>query len=290
MTDTTISAKDNRLNAVNTQPGAMDSLVFGRLMGSDFGRLTMGIGLSIAGVTGEREIMYERQNFVKKQKLRADQMNRIEDGLALYTELAKYNRKGTPYPPLVRVMCHGLKVGENYAVHLYTATRRRGLRQDPWRHPSNENTGEGYTGKGYANLAGQKYASNENNGVYPDVPDWMPNSGILQTEWDITAAKETEVLEIDLSTWLLPMLKPMDADFGLDSYRLIGVSNSCIAPLLFQFCVVKDGVVGPCRNTLRVGLAKERDEDGSWTPCVIAGVAVKETPSIEGQYLYTSIK
>ena len=178
--------------------------------------------------------MYERQNFVKKQKLRADQMNRIEDGLALYTELAKYNRKGTPYPPLVRVMCHGLKVGENYAVHLYTAARRRGLRQDPWRHPSNENTGEGYTGKGYANLAGQKYAGNENNGVYPDVPDWMPNSGILQTEWDITAAKETEVLEIDLSTWLLPMLKPMDADFGLDTYRLIGVANSCIAPLLFK--------------------------------------------------------
>lgn len=48
--DTTISAKDNRLNAGNTQPGAMDSLVFGRLMFFDFGRLTMGIGLSIAGV------------------------------------------------------------------------------------------------------------------------------------------------------------------------------------------------------------------------------------------------
>ena len=250
----------------------------------------MGIGLSIAGVTGEREIMYERQNFVRKQKLRADQMNRIEDGLALYTELAKYNRQGTAHPPLVRVMCHGLKAGETYAVHLYTSSRRRGCSQDPWRHPSNENTGEGYTGKGYANLVGAKYACNENNDVYPDVPDWMPNGGILQTEWEVTAAAETEVLEIDLSTWLLPMLKPAEADFDLDTYGLIGVANSCIAPLLFRFCVVKDGVVGPCMNTLRVGLAKERDEDGNWAPVFITDVAVKETPAIEGEYLYTSIK
>lgn len=205
---------------------------------------------------------------------------------SFYTEISR--GKGQPNK-VIRVTCHGLKDGETYSLHLYTSSRRRGSAQNPWRHPSNENDGENYTGKGYANLVGQRYSSYQENELYPDVPRWMPNNGILQTEWEFTAEKEKEVLEIEIGTWLLPMLKPIDGDFENDTYGLIGVSNRSIAPLLFQFRLVKDGTVGLCQNTLRIGLAKQRVL-GAWQTGFIKYVASKKVPIIDTQYLYTSIQ
>ena len=203
-------------------------------------------------------------------------------GAAFYTELARTHGS-------VCVIAHGLTVGETYAVHLYTSARRRGSSQDPWRHPSNENTGEGYTGKGYANLVGTQYKNSSSGVYYPDVPDWMPNNGILQTEWEFTATAETERLDIALGAWLLPLLKPVKADFSLDTYGLIGVANTCYAPLMFRFCVVKDGIVGECRDTLRVGL-RTKNENGTRKLVMITGVADEVAPWIGTGYLYTSIK
>lgn len=212
------------------------------------------------------------------------------DRSAPCTELARYKETiagGTIHKTIVSVVAHGLTAGKTYAIHLYTSARRRGGRQDPWLHPSNENTGDGYTGKGYANLV-QAYRDQDK--PYPAVPDWMPRGGILQTEWEFTAAAETEKVDIDLGTWLLPLLKPRKADFDLDEYGLIGVSNKSISPLLFKFCVVKDGAIGECRNTLRVGLRARTDSASQrrFLP-FITDVATKETPLIESKYLYTSI-
>ena len=201
-----------------------------------------------------------------------------------YTELSRYRGDSEK---MVCVNCHGLTAGEKYGIHLYASARRRGTSQDPWRHPSNENTGEGYTGKGYANLVGLKYG-NDPRLTYPDVPSWMPRGGILQTEWTFTAKKATEKFEINIGAWLVPLLKPIQADFNLDEYALIGVSAKAIAPLLFQFRLVKDGTVGDCRNTLCVGLAKEKN-NGVWAPGIIRHVAAKD-PEINTSYLYTSIR
>lgn len=208
-------------------------------------------------------------------------------GGTFYTELSRISNLENGSK--LSVICYGLTAGETYGLHLYTASRRKGKRQDPWRHPSNENTGEGYTGKGYANMAGRKY---DEETLYPDVPEWMPRGGVLQTEWELTASAETEILDIDIGTWLLPMLKPEEADFDLDSLYLIGVSNGAIAPLLFQFRLVKNGTVGECRNTLRVGLPADyevNEEDGTVSrfprPISLGGA-----PAIPTNQLYTSIK
>jgi hypothetical protein len=224
--------------------------------------------------------MYARQEFKPKQKLKSEELNRIEDALAIYTELARApvdKHKGGK--KTARVICHGLVPGKTYAIHLYTSARRGGRQQDPWRHPSNENTGKGYTGKGYANLVATSYAGEKLGSSYPDAPGWMPRGGILQTEWTIVAAAETQELKIELGTWLLPMLKPLDGTFGGDRYGLLGVANKCKAPLLFKFCVVKDGVAFECKNTLRVGAAK-----GS------AIVGVSALGAIPDDNLYISIK
>jgi hypothetical protein len=223
--------------------------------------------------------MYKRQEFKPKTKLKAEELNWIEDALAIYTELARApvdKHKGEK--KTARVICHGLVPGETYSIHLYTSARRGGRRQDQWRHPSNENTGEGYTGKGYANLYQSTQSSNAEV-VYPPVPDWMPRGGILQTEWEITAKTETQDLEIEIGTWLLPMLKPLKATFSSDSYGIIGVANKCKAPLLFKFCVAKNGVAFECKNTLCVGATKGA-----------AIVGVSALGAIPDEELYISIR
>lgn len=205
---------------------------------------------------------YERMNLQDNvDKWTAANIKHLEDAIinlenqnpSFYTELARVSSKDQK---LLTVICKGLTVGETYDVHLYTAARRRGSQHDPWRHPSNENTGKGYTGKGYANLAGQYYAGYVNGEVYPPVPDWMPNNGILQTEWSFTAGAETEKLDIDYSEWLLPMLKPNPGDFSRGTYGLIGV-YSAAAPLLMQFRLVHRGIVGNCYNTFCVGVPRD---------------------------------
>lgn len=167
-----------------------------------------------------------------------------------------------PYTTLSRggarlnIHCHGLTAGEAYAIHLYTVTRRRGNAMGEWRHPSNANTGVGFTGKGYARLAGQHYASDKlDTVIYPEVPSWMPNGGILQTEWEFTAESDTHKLTIDLEEWILPMLKPIDGE-DFSRCALIGVNRGTKAPLLMRFKIVRliTGAVGESRNTLRIGV------------------------------------
>lgn len=194
-------------------------------------------------------------------------------GTQFYTDLSRDGR-------YITVACHGLTAGNTYELHLYTAARRRGYRQDPWRHPSNENTGKGFTGKGYFNLAGQHYECKDLNHIYEDVPDWMPRGGILQTEWSFVATAETEYVDIDLTTWLLPMLKPVDGHFSNEEYMLIGV-HSTRAPLLMQFRPVFGNTVGECRDTLRVGVARSGN----------GGEVIKlSNGGIHRTFLYTSIK
>lgn len=177
---------------------------------------------------------------------------------AFYTEIIRTG-------PAVTVVCRGLTVGQTYGLHLYTAARRRGNRQAAWRHPSNENTGDGFTGKGYYNLVGQHYMCFQEFDQYEPVPEWMPNGGILQTEWEFVATAKTERINISLNSWLLPMLKPIGGYWDNEEYLLIGV-HADKAPLLMQFRLVNGKAVGECKNTLCVGVARDdclRIVDGS---------------------------
>ncbi len=201
-----------------------------------------------------------------------------------YTTLTR-GRKGT-----LTVHCHGLQQGESYALHLYTVTRRSGSCYKQWRHTPNydfDDSGKAVCRKGYGKLASRTYVGyRDENGCYPEVPEWMPNGGYLQTEWNgifVAVAGDTDaIIPIDLRTWLLPMLKPKRilSDESWAKCLLIGVGGRAKAPLLMQWRIVRlsDGAVGECRQTLRVGVhCPHRD-----------GVLTLDTEgAIEG--LYTSI-
>lgn len=172
-----------------------------------------------------------------------------------YTTLTRDGRIGT-----VTVHFHGLSAGERYALHLYTANRRNGRCQKAWRHTPNFDRDDitSETRKGYAHLVGKAFSNVDGSGKYPAVPDWMPNDGYLQTEWEIPAG--TQELKIYLKRWLLPMLKLVapDADDPWASCGMIGLGTNDKASLLMQWRLVRleDGAVGECRDTLKVGAPK----------------------------------
>lgn len=172
------------------------------------------------------------------------------------TMLTRDGKSGT-----ATVHFRGLVAGERYALYLYTANRRNGRRQKAWRHTPNydidRDTAE--SRKGYGCLAGTKVACLSDGVGYPSVPDWMPNGGYLQTEWEVSSGSEQ--IEIDLKRWLLPMLKPLNpaANDPWASCGMIGLGQCDNASLLMQWRLVRleDGAVGECRDTLKVGAPRD---------------------------------
>lgn len=173
-----------------------------------------------------------------------------------YTTLTRDGKAGT-----VTVHFHGLVAGERYALYLYTANRRNGRRQKAWRHTPNydfDDENRSVSRKGYGRLAGTAIGCLSDNGNYPSVPDWMPNDGYLQTEWEVPAGAQE--FKIYLKRWLLPMLKPIvpSADDPWKKCGMIGLGTTDKASLLMQWRLVRldDGAVGECRDTLKVGAPK----------------------------------
>ncbi len=176
-----------------------------------------------------------------------------------YTTLTRDGRSG-----ILTVHSHNLVEGEHYALHLYTANRRNGRWRKAWRHTPNcdfDDRSSNISRKGYGRLATQSIGNNVENGVYPAVPEWMPNGGYLQTEWEFPI--RTEKIKINMKEWLLPMLKPLvpNADDPWAECGMIGIGEGDVASLLMQFRLVRldDGAVGECRDTLKVGAGKNSD-------------------------------
>lgn len=165
----------------------------------------------------------------------------------------------------ITIHCHNLKENKNYKLHLYTVSRKKGNYYGHWFHPNN------YT-FGYANLAGNSIAQGgssppsnpETDPAFPPIPDWMPNGGLIQTEWDI---EENGKVKIYLRDFLKDMIKPINStwdetvqvpEIELNAScipcQIIGISNKAYAGRLFRFCIVDDtGVIYQCYNTLVIG-------------------------------------
>lgn len=206
---------------------------------------------------------------------------------ACYTTLEKLN-SSTATASMVRIRLHGLELAEGpFAIHVYQCMRRR-KRATYWRHPSNwsEEPGTGVCKLGYRQIANRLYAHGENTSdiPYPEVPEWMPNNGYLRTEFPVaTTHLKRGYFDLNLTTWLLPLLKPINEAMDWTHCGLIGLQDDgTIAPLLFRFCVVSGGkVIGEARNVLAVGKRGSTQlEDGDLTP----------DKTIKNSALYVSIR
>lgn len=209
-------------------------------------------------------------------------------GLAPYTTLEKNPRDtvGMGYP--VRVFLHGLSSEDADAtIHVYYAIRNR-QRRTYWRHPDNYIVGgENSSRFGYGQIAGAEYGGGTQY-FYDAVPEWMPNDGYLVSEFPLTKTViERGYYDVDLSTWLLPLVKPKRQGDGYlmtwNTIGLMGLSQDGMnGPLLFRFCIAKNGAaIGESRDTLCIGLRRGLRDTMNW-----------QTPSgaISTGHMYASIR
>lgn len=181
----------------------------------------------------------------------------------------------------LEIICKNLQPNTNYIIKLYTLQRERGRSYREWRHPANiEYSPEnGYTEEqqallensglysGYRNIAGEPFDEAHLDSLHPQVPNWMPNNGVLKTEWHFTSDEKGSdyKLSLDLNTWILDLLKLnnflLDAPEyeGAQVWTLMGVGNSYYnsRSRLFQFRIEsQDGKkLGNAKNTVRIGSA-----------------------------------
>lgn len=181
-----------------------------------------------------------------------------------YTTIQKVTTtKNTP--TTVRVAFHGVDSLEGCPeLHLYVCQRRRN-NEHYWRHPANWNASSatGNTKLGYGLITETHYACTEDGLLYPTVPDWMPQNGFITTEFPLNAVSlQRNYIELDLTTFLLPLLKPTDENLEWHKMGLVGVQGDAdMAPLLLRFLIVKDGKpIGEARDTLCVGLSKDQPD------------------------------
>lgn len=167
----------------------------------------------------------------------------------------------------IKIYCENLVPGKDYKLYLYTFQKHRGKASRYWHHPSdyilyNENN-EMITGSfiGYANIANQPINGSEVIN-FPPIPDWMKRldqkedqddyKGVLQTEWTFEPEKNYYVLEIDLNSWIKPLLKAHEND---GNWNLMGIPYNKPEKYsrLFQFRVVDDsGKIGNANNFMAI--------------------------------------
>lgn len=145
-------------------------------------------------------------------------------------------------------------------LHVYRCVRNRG-RRSYWQHPVTWNgnaSGRQYKW-GYGLIAGKPYAYTSDS-IYPEVPEWMPNDGFLTTEKTITTfARKNRHIDLNLSTFLLPLLKPVGRDLNWGTCGLVGLQgNGQNNPLLLRFRICKNGVpIDVAGDVFRIGLKNQ---------------------------------
>lgn len=218
---------------------------------------------------------------------------------ACYTELTKNALLGgntiQDGTEILRVHLRGLdSLDWCPELRVYRCLRRRDRRYQ-WQHPGNWNSNgsTGNTRMGYGLLVGTHFATHENGPLYPEVPDWMPNDGFLQTVFPIDAdALSRGYIEIDLRSWVIPLLKPVDPMLEWHQCGMVGIqSDSTKAPLLFRFRINRDGKdLGECRNTLCVGFRKGRTPKPNNEGVFVSDGYLDLSGKLRAGRLYTSIR
>ena len=145
-------------------------------------------------------------------------------------------------------------------LHLFRCVRNRG-RRSYWQHPVtwNGNAGGRQYKWGYGLIAGKAHAYTGDS-LYPEVPEWMPTDGFLNTERTIKVFdRRRKYIDFNLSTFLLPLLKPVGADLNWEECGFVSLQGDGQKnPLLLRFRICKDGVpIDIAGSVFRIGLKNQ---------------------------------
>lgn len=135
-------------------------------------------------------------------------------------------------------------IPDGATLQLYRCVRYRNTTYH-WNHPVNWDCIPSGSEQrwGYGLMAETTY-QHTGDLEYPPVPEWMPHDGFMETEHTISAEEKADgFIDLDLSTYLLPLLKPVDKMLTFSDCGFVGMQrdgrNHC---LLLRFRICKDGV------------------------------------------------
>jgi hypothetical protein len=197
-------------------------------------------------------------------------------GTRIYTEIEKING----VPKKLRIHLHGLThyAGDTtLSLQMWRRVQKRGI-VSKWAFP----------GKwGYGNLVGHHKEDEPlefPSDIYPPVPDWMPNNGLVVTKYSVYDANGALLPYVDISigTMMLPLLKPLDP-LTRDDLWVLGLSSPHAGRGLrnthpLRFDVFRgDNLLAPCRNIVYIGPSRDAIKRGTLlapeVPITAAGVS-----------------
>lgn len=174
------------------------------------------------------------------QQLREDLNTRSH---ACSTVLEKYRSEVTNSTVLRIKLINPQNIPAGATLDLYRQVRRHRC-QSHWEHPKDwKDTKKGRHQKwGYGLIAELPYACTGDD-LYPPVPDWMPQDGYLKTTFTISQQdKAIGYIEVHLDSFLVPLLKPVDAMLEWHEVSFIGLEgDGRDNSLVFRFRICKDG-------------------------------------------------
>lgn len=178
-------------------------------------------------------------------------------------------------------------------IFLYRTTRRRQSKKG-YHHPSDPNNLKtGVASFGYGYIANKKQGADE--AINPDVPIWMPNNGLIKTEWEITQQHiDDGFIRIDYRIDWLPLISydQETDDFTLfygSGKRSSGRDSTGSLKIKFGLVDEQENLISLSSETLHMGFRK--DAMSSYDP--IGGelpYKVKADYKINTSWLYTLIK
>ena len=158
----------------------------------------------------------------------------------------------------------GAQLRVKYFVRNRNKHKNHVTRSAYWRHPENYDVAYSNKRWGYANIAGQKIGSGNDqwNGLYyPSVPSWMPNEGYMKTVFAIDSAAAADgSVTIDLTEWMIPLLKPNSYNgewIGVGLFSLPNIDKGAVH-IRFDLHSSDGALLGECKNVLHVGGADRK--------------------------------
>ena len=195
---------------------------------------------------------YTPQQFKSGQVLRAAQLNNMDTAIktamasalpvkvALRKQNCKKDEHGVMQEAAVDIYISNLNPDATYVIQMYTKSRD-GQRWVTMYDEEDASDLYGYR----RSLAGKVYTG-EKDFPYEHfdttIPSWMPNNGVLQSQWPIPANVQSYMLELKPQVWLLDNLKPLHAAHWSEcnnKYNFIGVKNSRHRSLQFKVGVLE---------------------------------------------------
>lgn len=187
--------------------------------------------ISLKTINGENIVGSGNINIESNTNISSDFNN-----LPVINIIKTYDNSATPAQKILCLRCLNLNTTHSYKIYLLTKQRSHGMASKAWRHPYQTETN-------IANKIGYA-AVRASETKHTSIPPWMPNQGILQTEWDIPldSSATTATLNLDIYTWILDLVKPAHTNTiqeDITDWCLIGVTSSArnTAPRLFRFII-----------------------------------------------------